>query len=51
MGRRVVIAVLAALMGLSAAAPVLASNHGAPGPGNSHNGGCVGPPSQRLNGC
>lgn len=43
--------VLAIVMAFSAIGATLASNNGPPGPGNSHNGKCIGNPAYRLGGC
>jgi hypothetical protein len=52
MKRKLVAAALCGAFPLAGTAgPVLAAQHGPPGPGSSHNGKCTGKPSDRLGGC
>jgi hypothetical protein len=52
MRRKVIAAVLAGVFALGAgASAAFAGQHGPPGPGDSHNGKCIGPPDDRIGGC
>ena len=51
MKRKIATVVLGGFLALATAGPVLAAQHGPPGPGNSHNGKCIGNPDTRLNSC